>query len=211
MKNLRNERGVALITALLLTMISLAIVLAVLYMISQGTQVSAANKRYKNALEAAGGGADVFTKDLIQQIVGASQSSSQLATTFSGISLSFGGYTSCMKMKIGNPKAKWSNTGNVCGPNYATTDPKSSPDVTFNLKGLLPLQPGFNVYAKIVDTVQGNSDISGVDQLDSGSGVAYASSGVSPQHVPSLFSIEVQGERATNPLEKAKLTILYAY
>ena len=52
MKSLQNERGIALITSLLLTLISLAIVLAVLYLITQGIQVSGSSKRYTNAREA---------------------------------------------------------------------------------------------------------------------------------------------------------------
>jgi len=40
MKIIRNERGVALVTALLITMISLVIVIGVLYMVIQNTDMA---------------------------------------------------------------------------------------------------------------------------------------------------------------------------
>jgi len=48
MNRLNNNKGVALVTALMLTLISLTIVMALMYMITQGTTVSASYKRYKN-------------------------------------------------------------------------------------------------------------------------------------------------------------------
>jgi len=45
MNRLNNNKGVALVTALMLTLISLTIVMALMYMITQGTTVSASNKK----------------------------------------------------------------------------------------------------------------------------------------------------------------------
>ena len=64
MRTLSNERGVALVTALLLTLISLAIVLSALYFVTQQTQLSGASKRYKNVLDATHGGVEVYTKEI---------------------------------------------------------------------------------------------------------------------------------------------------
>ena len=211
MKCMRNERGVALVTALLLTTLALAIIAAVLYIVTQGIQVSAASKRYKSALEASHGGMEVFTKDLIPQIFSGT-ASSQVATAFSTSisSLSFGPYSSCLKQKLNNTTAQWGTA--VCGPNARVIDPKSNFDATFTLKGL-PGQGNYKAYAQIIDTVKGNSDKSGFDNnsLLGGSGVTGTSSGISPMHIPALYTIEVQGENETNPLEKAKLSVLYTY
>jgi hypothetical protein len=201
MKKIQNERGIALVMALMLSFLSLVIVLALLYMITQGTKVSAANKRYKSALEASYGGVEVFTKDIIPQLMGASGSSFSTVLT-SAIGW---GTTACTAEKLANSPLLWSN----CDSNAKSIDPKIGYDATFTLRG--QLGSNFNVYAKIVDTQPGNSDTSGAELLDSGAGVAYGASGVSPKHMPALYRIEIQGERDTNPLEKARLSVLYAY
>jgi hypothetical protein len=215
MKHLRNERGMALATALMLTLLSLALILAVLYYLTQATQQSAASKRYKNVLEATGGGAEFFSKELLPQIfTGTSTGDLLNNVNYQQIGLSFGAYSSCLKQKINNSTANWNTT--LCG-GAATkiNDPKVAPDVTFKLNAL-PSQPKFQVFAKVVDTVAGNSDTSGYSNgmLDSGSGVAYAGStgsSIAPMHVPALLTIEVHGERETNPKEKARLSVVYSY
>lgn len=205
MKNLDNERGIALITALLLTMISLLVLMAVVYMITQGIQVSAAHKKYATALEATYGGAEVFTKDVIGKAINSPLAEPPMDAL---LGATFARYTGCFRKKLIFPTSKWEAQG--CGADAKTVDPKTKPDVQFTLQGL-PNQPNFSVFSKIVDTVPGNSDTSGTVLLDSGNGVAYGNSGVSPQHVPSLYRVEVQGEREVNPQEKARLTVLYSY
>jgi hypothetical protein len=55
-----SEKGVVLIVVLVLSAVSLAIMTALLYMITTGTQTSGLQKRYKTALEAGIGGGNVF-------------------------------------------------------------------------------------------------------------------------------------------------------
>jgi hypothetical protein len=204
MNKLKNEKGIALITALLLTMIALLVMMAVIYMITQGIQVSAAHKRYSTTLEASYGGVEVFTKEIISKSLLSKDSPPSLDPL---LNASFSRYTGCFQKKLNNPTNKWESLG--CGGDAMTIDPKVTPDTTFLLQGL-PSQGNFKIYSKIVDTVPGNSDGSGIELLESGAGVAYGNSGVSPQHVPSLYRVEVQGERENNPKEKARLTVLYA-
>lgn len=205
MKALRNEQGVALITALMLTLISLGIVMGLLYYITVGTKLSASQKRYKNVLEASHGGVEVFTKELIPKIFDG-YSTSKLVTDFDGINLAIPN-GNCFNQKLTVATANWSA---ACGASAKTLAPKESPDASFMLKGYVT-QPGFNVFTKIVDTIPGNSDKSGFDLLDSGAGVSGSSSGVAPKHTPAIYRIEVQGEREVNPQEKANLTVIYAY
>jgi hypothetical protein len=214
MKKLRNEKGVALLMALILTLVSLGMIMAVLYLITQGMQVSASSRRYKSALEASYGGVEVFTKEIIPQLMGAGTPSG-LENVLAGIAptqypsyAAHQTYSSCMKTKLANPASNW---GNMCGasPSSSTNLPASY-DMWFTLKGP-PLQPNFNVYVKIVDTQPGNSDLTGQTQLDSGSGVAYGASGISPMHIPATYHIETQAQSASNPREKARLSVLYAY
>jgi hypothetical protein len=92
--------------------------------------------------------------------------------------------------------------------------------LTFRLKASND-PSGFTVYTKITDTRCGgdtasgqpctNSDVTGVDYLDAGGGVASSSGSVTPQHKPAYYRVEVQSERTVNPVEKSQLSVLYAY
>ncbi len=203
MKAIQNERGMALVTALLLTLISLAIILALLYVITQGIQTSAANKRYQNALEASYGGTEVFTKEVIPQVM----TGTSLAAVAAALPLDPGN-AGCFSTKLNFATALW---GAACSNDARTSDPKTAPDVTIRLRGPRGQANFYNVYAKVIDTLPGNSDASGIENLDSAAGVAYGNAGVSPKHMPATYHIEVQGEQTNNPQEKARLSVLYAY
>lgn len=205
MNLIRNEKGVALITALMLTLIALGIVMALLYYVTMGTKGTASQMRYKNVLEASQGGSEVFTKEIIPKVFDG-YSTSKLLQDFQGINLAIAN-RACLEQKLTLPTIQW---GAACGPATKTMVAKEAPDASFRLKGM-PSQSGFNVYTKIVDTIPGNSDKSGFELLDSGAGVSGSNSGVAPKHVPALYRIEVQGEKAVNPQEKAQVTVLYAY
>lgn len=219
MEKLRNERGMALMMALILTLVSLAVVMAVMYFITESMKVSATSRRYKSALEASYGGVEAFTREIIPWYIDAAaqntiasrlqlnNSLGSLPPVFAGAAPSFSSYT-CMRMKLTQPPSAWGTT--ACGAAPTSTEATKFPDAVFKLKGP-PLQPNYIVYAKIVDTQQGNSDMSGMTGLDSGGGVAYGNSGISPMHIPATYRIETQAQSETNPLERAKLSVLYAY
>lgn len=199
MKILRNERGIALVTALMLTLVSLTIVMGLLYLITRGTQLSGAQKRYRTALEASYGGAELVTKEVIPLVF--QNFSSNLKTQVAGLTTLQTGPIDCLRAKLRQPTALWPN---ACSQ---THNPKATPDVSFELKGT-GNQP-FKVYAKIVDTIVGNSDIGGL-QLE-GAGVAEGNVLISPQHFPYVYRMEVQGERTSAATEQANLSVLYAY
>ncbi|WP_457643926.1 hypothetical protein [Persephonella sp.] len=67
MKN--NEKGIALLTTIILGAVALAFIGALLYMLISGTHMSGVSGRYTTALDAAKGGADlVITKILNNDI-----------------------------------------------------------------------------------------------------------------------------------------------
>lgn len=201
---LGSQRGIALVTALLLTLISLAIALAVLYILLTQTKLSGAHKRYKTSLEASHGGVQLITKELIPRMFSSPTPVSSLEAEFVSLGLDLGS-DPCLAQKLSLPSSGWS----ACGVGSGTPDPKQAPDMTFRLPGASG--PGYKVYAKIVDTQPGNSDTSGVELLDSATGVTGASSGVSPKHVPALYRIETEGESIANTKERAAITVLYSY
>src|SRR4030042_4179922 len=59
MKLLRNEKGITLVIVLILSLVALATISSLIFMIITGTQLSGLQKRYKTSLEAGMGGADV--------------------------------------------------------------------------------------------------------------------------------------------------------
>ena len=63
MKN--NEKGIALITTLVLGLAALAFIGALLYFLTSGTKISGTEKRYYTALEAAKGGAKLIMANLL--------------------------------------------------------------------------------------------------------------------------------------------------
>ena len=211
MKTVNNEKGVALVTALMLTLVMLAICMTLLYMVTQSTKSSASQKRYSTAVAASYGGTEIL-KDVIPRLMSYSSARSAVPTVtgFNNINLAFPAADSdldCLTQKLRRNTNEWS----ACGAANTKVDARSKPDFTFNLNGITPGQ-GYKVYTKIVSTVAGNSDMSGVDFLESGLGVAQAGGGViAPQHFPSMFTIEVAGEKAVQAKERAELSVLYAY
>ena len=203
-RGLNNNSGVALVTALMMTLISLTIVTALLYMVTRGIQTSAQLKRYQTATEASYGGTDIFLKDIVPVIMQNYSSSSLVSTvqsSFSQVNLQVLSDQSCLQKKLTNQTENWpagcSNTAIV----------KTSPDLSFLLQATTGSP--FIVYSKIVDTIIGNSDTSGL-QLE-GAGVAETAAVLTPQHIPFVYRLEIQGERQNNSAAQANISVLYAY
>ncbi len=199
-----NEKGIALVTALLLTLISLAIILAAVYFLTQGTKMSGFQKKYATALEASYGGVQIITNDIIPKTIGGANLS---FLKISGM-LVPNVTDQCFSAKLTSATNSWVTSG-ACSNASTSLSAANSPDITLTLQGV-GSQPNLQVSIKIVDTVPGNTDTSGISLL--GSGVVGAQSGIiTPQHNPYIYRVEVQGQRQTNPDEKANLSAIYAY
>lgn len=209
MKILRNQDGIALITALMFTLICLGMIMTLLYYVLAGTRMSAAQKRYRNALEASYGGTEFVTRTVIPRIFGNNSTSGKaalLADFGNSVTLGLTFPSGKIGTKISTATAAWPTAVSK------TLNPKDAPDLTFTLKGQNSASD-FKVYTKIVDTITGVGlvDASGIDYLDAGIGVAGTSSSTQTPRTPNIYSIEVQGEAAVNPREKGALSVLYAY
>ncbi|MSM40814.1 MAG: hypothetical protein GJT30_14460 [Geobacter sp.] len=204
LQKIKEEKGIALVTALMLTLISLTMILALLYMITAGVSLSGAQKRYRTSLEASHGGAEIVLKDVIPTIMRNYSSSTlvtQVQNDFSGVGLQVTASQKCLQAKLTKPASQWPS-----GCSQAS-NPKQGPDLTFNLQA--SSGDSYRIYTKIIDTVKGNTDISGL-QLE-GAGVAESTPVLTPQHFPYIYRIEVQGERSTTSQEQANISALYAY
>jgi hypothetical protein len=225
MNRLKNEKGIALVTALMLTLISLTFVMAALYLLTQGIRTSASTKQYKSALEASYGGVEFFTKDALPEMLqaGAGFTSASFLGLYAAhptLNMTIANTSdACMQLKLTSTSASWVG---VCTANEINSDIaqlKTTADLVFNLPGTAG-SPGYRVFTKVVETKVGNTDTSVVGSSGAllvGSGVGRSVSqakggGSGPAtKIPYLFTLEVQGEAATNPLEKKELTVLYAH
>ncbi len=201
---IRNKDGIALVTSLMLTLISMTIIMALLYMVTQGIKSSGQLKKYRTAVEASYGGTDMMVKDIMPIIMQNYSSTSFKSTVegaFPGVSFKVLSDPNCLQKKLTNSTANWpSGCSNA-------SNPKNAPDMQLTLQSTAG-NP-FVVMSKIVDTVTGNSDTSGL-QLE-GSGVAESSSLITPKHIPYIYRMEIQGERQNNPTAQANIEVLYAY
>ncbi len=205
MKRRSWKKGVALVIVMAIITISSALIAVIVYFVMKGTEYTALNKRYQTAKEASLGGIEFFTKELIPLAVGGTNLST-VVTTFSVISTAQVNPVvsdACFLAKLRSATSSW-----PVGCD-STLDAKTSADIRLTLSGTGGSQP-FDVYTKIVDTVVGNTNTSGV--VLEGMGAAESASGViTSQHFPFMYTIAVQGERKHNPAERTNLEVLYAY
>lgn len=228
MSIINNKNGIALVTSLMFTMISLVICMALLHMVISGAQTSGAYKRYKTALDASYGGTEIVTRDLIGQALkilpGATSTEFTNSFTSALGALSSPSFSDCLQMRTNTPTTSW--TGACAGTNI---NPKNTPDITFNLNAVSGSQ--YRVYTKIVDTrewrfasfsttstgapviinnkIAGNTDRSSTETLAKGS--TAGSNNVKVPHYPYVYKIEIQGEGVANSSEKANISAVYAY
>lgn len=191
---LRNERGVALVTVLILAVAGLILTIGMLQLVSRGGFVSGQQKRYRTAVEASKGGVEA-TFQAIAFRASSSTSVYDCAAVLSGAYFSSG-----LLNKYDNATVIWANGVNealaILPGNTATYD------VSFTMGGYI-------VYTKIVDTIVGNS---GVNEGLISAGVVSSGTGeIVVQSIPYLYTIEVLTQSATNPNERARMNALYQY
>lgn len=226
MKILRNEKGIALVMVLVLSAIALAIMSALLYMVTSGTKTSGLQKRYKTALDAGIGGGEIAYQFIALRGEATGQNAFIASLNAAGLSPSvttpntcttnpaatYGGQ-SCVTLfgspiglaaKLTLPTDCWSGCDNslTITPTTATTY-----DVRFDLAGTATTT--YRVYAKVVNTIAGNT---GGDEGLWKSGVVAANTGeVAAQTRPYLYTVEVDSENPSNSDERSKLSVIYQY
>lgn len=205
-----NKKGIALVTSLMFTLISLTIIMAVMYMVTASTKQSGGLKRYRTVLEASYGGSEVVMKDMMpvflrnffDPAVGPTGAINALQNAFSGLqNFTVESSVGCLQAKLQNTSSSWSAI-QYCDNSLS---PKTYPDFKFSLPATAGSTP-YTVYAKIVDTVPGNTDMSGND-LDTGDKRRPSE----VEHFPFIYRVEVSAERSSNATEQANISVVYAY
>lgn len=205
---IQNERGIALITTLILALIGMLMVSSVIYMVQTGVWASGSKKHYQLGLDVAHGGLNILTKDAVQAGI-----QGRALSTIGNYGGLLTGTTSdaCFSQKLTLSTRDWDR--NSCNLEDLA-NPQSNPDLrfTFRFPAPQPNIPQLNmvVNAKIVNTGRGNSSTS-QNVLETGGVVNNNSGTVTPQHIPYLYQIEVLAQSANNSKERAWLSALYAY
>ncbi|MDI6744485.1 MAG: hypothetical protein QMD07_03805 [Thermodesulfovibrionales bacterium] len=221
-KLLKEEKGIALVMVLVLAAISLSIMAALIYMLVGGTKTSGIQKRYKTALEAGIGGGEVsyqfialrgdatnqtaFINSLnaLPLALNAAVTTPATCTTAAGCT-GYATYTG-LAAKLNLPTSCWSAAcDRLLTINPFLPDPNTTYDMRFNLGTTTT----YRVYAKIVDTVEGNS--AGDEGLIKGGVVSANPGDVTVQSRPYLYTIEIDAENPNNVDERAKVSVLYQY
>ena len=215
MNNL-NNKGIALVTSLMLTLITMVIIMGLFFNITQSIKMSAAQKAYRNVTEASYGGADLMMQDIIPRLflngttndamttIMNTLTSEYNASTLAKMNMTFLASNACLRTKLNNI----TTTG--WGACSSDPNPKKSPDMTFKLAG--SSGQSFTIYSKIVDTIPG------VKYPDSGAvllGQGVTEDLILVAQIQKLahyvYRIEVAGERTTNASERSNISVLYEY
>ncbi len=212
---LRSEKGFVLAMVLVLSAITLTVITIMIYVITTGTQISGLQKRYKTALEAAEGGADIFYQLIALRgessgqnafinnlntynVMVSSTTPSACSGMSSGVAVTYNGFAA----KLLTPSTSWTN----CNRDL-TIDP-TNPS-TYDMRVQLGTTTRYNMYAKIVATVPGNT---GGDVNLRTKGVVASNSGeVAVSPIPSLYAVEAVAVNNANTDERSKISILYEY
>ncbi|MEW6601610.1 MAG: hypothetical protein AB1499_11635 [Nitrospirota bacterium] len=194
---LHNNKGIALVMVLILSLISLVTMSGLIYMVTSGTEVSGVEKRYNTALEAGKSGMDIASQ------VFAARENPYAAAEAALINFNITASGVCFEDKLNKATSDWT----VGCQSSLTIDPSSasSYDMTFQLGN----NPTYWVYAKIVDTVEGNSS-GDLGLIKTGVVSSYPGE-VTVMKVSYLYTMEIDAENINNPTERAKLSVLYQY
>jgi len=223
-----NQKGIALVLVLLIALISLALMSALIYFVTQGAKTSGYYKRYGSARDAGIGGSDIMIALLQKrgelQIPGIPDSTMADCIDFTkrcdcgdpdltgdntfsdGTPLT--GKSICLCAKLCDPTVSWSATCPI-GDSLDARD-------NFDFQCTFPGTGGtdYQVSAKIIDSVIGASDISG--ESLGGTGVIASNSGLIPSPpAPYLFRFEVDSvdQRRANvgTTERSRYSVLFAF
>lgn len=193
-----GERGIALVLVLILSAIALTIMSALIYMLTVRTQASGSHKRYRTAVEAGSAGTGIAFEMIDQR---GNLTLSGIAITKPNNVDASAAHNNCLVDKLNKKTADWN--GCSCTDYIDPTD-AATYDWSFNLGD--PNRP-YTVYAKIVDTVDGNTG----GNSDLSKGGVVTSNDIPVVQRPYMYTIEVAADQGGSLPERARYSALYQY
>lgn len=206
-----------------MSIIALSLTATLLNFILMGTNKSGAKKSYETVMEAADAAVDISSQLVSNRgvlTIGTLNINNAVCDCNSDTDATDNVPDTCFCNKICDSKLTTAGATNwpqctadpVTGTNYYTSldiDPSiaNTYDMTFQL-GTGNNQ--YNTYLKVVDTIQGNSSSSSSNLRGSGTVASNSGMTIAPSN-PYIYRIEILAQRTNNPLERARITMLYAY
>jgi hypothetical protein len=201
--NFRDEKGVALLMTLMISLIALSVMASLMYMMTMGARISGLNKRFNTALEAGRG-----SHAVVREFIGTRGIPD--AAFMNSINWNQPMTTTCENDKLREYTADWDPSCNASTIIDIADD--ATYDFSFQMDG-----NNYTVYAKIVNTIWGNTSSGGTSNKFGVYGHTTASGGggtgsLDAVAIPYLYTLEVDARRTSAPDdEKARLSILYQY
>ena len=203
-KKNRMDRGVALISALIVVSVAAGIFAAIMYYAMTGSEISGLQRKYQSSKEASLGAIDVLTKDILPRVI----SGEELSAAVTGMTVhdilptiqADAARNACFRSKLTSITSAWA--GGTCD---SGSDATVNSDIIFNLKSTSTSTRPFVVSMKIIDTVSGNSDTSGIVLEVDEKELAKM------QHFPFLYTIAADARPQNSTTERANIEVLYAY
>jgi hypothetical protein len=137
-----NEKGIALLTTLMLMVLGFGVVATLLYMVTYGTKTSSVEQKYATALDAAKGGADFLINMMQNELFGPPGLGGVVVSSSSSL---------CMEQKLtqatteSNPSSGWPPCCSGNSTQCVNSDPRILPDLTLAVGGC-------QVFVKIINT-----------------------------------------------------------
>jgi hypothetical protein len=219
-KGMKSEKGIVLVVVLVLSAVVLAVMTALIYMITSGTQISGLQRRYKTSLEAARGGSEIFYQVIGTRggMTGANMTVLSQPTC-SGTSLYTGMTYTGLQAKLMTSSSQWVGCNSSLTINLSDAVPY---DMMLVLGGTTAgTAPQYTFYGKIVGSIEGNSaSLAGggatggglyEGSVITGLGAASGSGSIPVVSKPYLYAIEADTENSANASERAKFSIIYMY
>lgn len=194
MKARMNEKGIALIIALITALIILILGSIALYVSIKSTKISGSFRQHRASIQSAKGGYEK-TKYIIDYI--------KVHST--APSISDGNFTNFtnFKDKVSTPTA---------GHPTLWTDDAQNPDKTVSNYDIKLDIGDYYVYVKLTNTAIGNTALGGSKTLGTGgvtTGKAGAST-VTPPKIPYLYTLKIVSKHKTTN-DEAAVSLLYGY
>lgn len=189
-----NEKGVALIIALIVALIILILGSTALYVSIKSTKISGSFRQYRASIQAAKGGYEK-TKYIIDYI----KVNSAPPGTSGTITSIDGNFTSKITTATADDATLW-------------TADAQNPDKTVSNYDIKLDIGNYYVYVKLINTATGNTALGGSKELGTGgvtTGKAGAST-VTPPKIPYLYTLEIVSKHKTTD-DEAAVSLLHGY
>ncbi len=198
----KNEKGVALIVAIIVAFIILALGSMALYMSTRSTNISGRFSVYRSSIEAAYG---AFRET--SSILGYIKDNKSITVPFNITDIR----ATCLHYKLTTPTVNWTDSdlsANGCLARTVSLAEDTNYNSIINYYELKFSLGDYNVYLKVVNSSTGNTQLRG-NKLRKG--------GTTRQNIrktplaPYIYRIEIVAVSKLNPYDFSHVSLLYAF